>query len=701
MIAAHKGEIPFAILLLPFLAGIGSGICFPVFSFTTFLTIILIGLIVLFISLNLLYKKLNLYKIKWVGGTLIYSILFFLGWTITLKYNELNNNSHFSKKSADYLLVKISNEPKLNGESLKFTSIVEEDILNGKASSTSGNLLITIKDSTAKNLYYGDELLIPADYHPVDPPYNPAEFNYKQYLANQNIHYQEFLYAHQYYILAKNNGSGIVSYSLRLRQRLVEKFKRHIHNQEAVAVASTLILGYKSDLSNDVLQAYSKTGTIHVLSVSGAHVAILFLILDFILGFLNRFKYGKAIKAVLVILIIWYYSLLTGFSPAVCRAAVMISMIIIGKTYSRYINTLNILAISAFCLLLYDPYLMLDVGFQLSYLAVAGLVIFQPIVYKWMDIENKWLDKLWAACSVSIAAQVITFPLSAFYFHQFPVYFLISNLFIIIPSEIIMIAGLGYLVIPDIPFLSSALGWVLEKSILLMDKVLAIIEHFPYSSVNKIWITPFEYLLLYIIIITVFYFLYDRKTSLLKFTLGCALLLAMGISFKRWNNLQTNNIAFLSLRKHTGIVFKKGTEAVVLTDLRDTDKTYRYSIQPFLDSCQISSVHQLSPEQNIRLSCFLKENHYLQFQNKRVLIFNKELSNTELSQKLRTNYLYVSGSPDINLDFINKNYDYNSLIIDNTNSNHLINELQEQAQIQHVNYHTLPRNKSMVVSSNE
>src|ERR1041385_9450301 len=101
MIAAHKGEIPFAILLLPFLAGIGSGICFPVFSFTTFLTIILTGLIVLFISLNLLYKKLNLYKIKWVGGTLIYSILFFLGWTITLKYNELNDNSHFSKKSAD------------------------------------------------------------------------------------------------------------------------------------------------------------------------------------------------------------------------------------------------------------------------------------------------------------------------------------------------------------------------------------------------------------------------------------------------------------------------------------------------------------------------------------------------------------------------------------------------------------------------
>lgn len=702
MIAAHKGEIPFAILLLPFLAGIGSGIWFPVFSFTTFLTITLFGLIILFISLNSFYKKLNLYKSKWLGGVLAYSILFLLGCTVTLKYNELSNKDHFSKKTADYLLVKISNEPKLSGDMLRFTASVENRIQNGKANPASGNLLITIKDSKARTLYYGDELLILSNYHLVDPPYNPAEFNYKQYLANQNIHYQEFLYHHQYYVLAKNKGNGLISYSLRLRQQLVEKFKRHIQSPEAVAVASTLILGYKADLTNDVLQAYSKTGTIHVLSVSGAHVAILFLILDFVLAFLDRFRYGKTLKAVLVILIIWYYSLLTGFSPAVCRAAVMISMIIIGKTYSRYINTLNILAISAFCLLLYNPFFILDVGFQLSYLAVGGLVIFQPIVYKWMDLDNKWLDKLWAACSVSIAAQVITFPLSAYYFHQFPVYFLVSNLFIIIPSELIMIAGLSYLVMPDTPCVSSALGWILEKSILLMDKVLSAVEHFPYSSINKIWITPVEYLLLYIIIIAVFYFLYDRKTWILRLSLICTLLLAISISFKKWNSAQSNRIAFLDLRKHTGIAFKKGNDAVVLTDLQDTDKAYRYSIQPYLDSCQVENIHLISPGKNMRLSYFFKENNYMQFQDKRLLIFNKRLSTIRLPQKFKTDYLYVasSDSSDADLALINRNYDYNSLIIDNSNSNYLINKMQKQAEAQHINYHTLLRNKSIVIPSN-
>src|SRR5689334_1135909 len=154
-----------------------------------------------------------------------------------------------------------------------------------------------------------------------------------------------------------------------------------MHESNAVAVASTLILGYKADLSEDVLQAYSKTGTIHVLSVSGAHVAIIRPLLSFMLTFLNRFKHGRLIKAIIIIPIIWYYAMLTGFSPAVCRAAVMITTVIIGKTYNRYINNLNILAVSAFMLLLYNPLLITDVGFQLSYLAVAGLVVLQPVVY--------------------------------------------------------------------------------------------------------------------------------------------------------------------------------------------------------------------------------------------------------------------------------------------------------------------------------
>src|SRR5579863_5753533 len=472
MIAAHKGEIPFAVLILPFITGIACGLNFVSDGGVIPLVIILFALAATFFFLNLEYKRFNIYKRKWLGGALMHIILFLAGWISVIQYNELNKHNHFSKIPSNYLLVKINNEPNLKGDILRFTAEAQQNISGNKSFLSSGNLLITIKDSAASNLYYGDELLIPANFQPVAPPANPAEFNYKKYLANQNIHYQCFLRHGQFYILNHNTGNAIIAFSLRLRQHLVEKFKQHMHSPEAIAVASTLILGYKADLSSDVLQAYSKTGTIHVLSVSGAHVAIVFILLEFLFGFLNRFKYGKTIKAILIITLIWYYSLLSGFSPAVCRAAVMISMVIIGKTYSRAISTLNILAISAFFLLLYEPLFIADVGFQLSYLAVAGLIIFQPIVYKWFHFKQKWVDKLWLLCSASIAAQVITFPLSAYYFHQFPVYFLVSNLLIIIPSAIIMYSGIAYLLFGSIPILGEISGLILEKSILIMDRVL-------------------------------------------------------------------------------------------------------------------------------------------------------------------------------------------------------------------------------------
>ena len=489
MIANHKGEIPVVILLIPFLLGIGLGLdLFPRVS-SPWLFILFFGLSTLFVVLNLNYNRLNLYKARSIGGLLITLTLFSLGWLSVIRYNELNNKDHFSKVPAQFLVIQINNEPILKNGLLRFTAAAKQSVNNGKKSVVSGTLLITIKDSTAKSLQYGDELLVPSKYNPVEPPYVPAEFNYKKYLAGQNVFYQAYLYPKQYVRLASNTGNAMIAYSLQLRQRCIEKFKLNMHDTNAIAVASTLILGYKANLSDDVLQAYSKTGTIHVLSVSGAHVAIIFVLLNLALGFLNNHRYGKLLKAVIIITLIWYYSLLSGFSPAVCRAAVMISMVIIGKTYNRYINTLNILAISAFGLLLYDPFFILDVGFQLSYLAVFGLIVYQPVVYKWFTFKNKWADKLWAVCSVSLAAQVITFPLSAFYFHQFPVYFLVSNLFIIIPSAVIMYAGIIYLLLPQIPVVSRMIAYILEKSIVLMNKALSVIEHAPFASISKIWIT--------------------------------------------------------------------------------------------------------------------------------------------------------------------------------------------------------------------
>ena len=519
---------------------------------------------------------------------------------------------------------------------LRFTAHVEWNVYNEKKTATSGTLLITIKDSSAKNLYYGDELLIPAKYKAIDPPLNPAEFNYKKYLADKNIYYQAFIYQKQFVILKTNTGNPIIARSLRLRRQLVEKLKRDMRDTGAFAVASTLILGYKADLSNDLLQAYSKTGTVYVLSVSGAQVAIIYILLTFAFKFLHRYKYGKLIKAVIVISLIWYYAMLTGFSLSVCRVSVMVSMVTVGQSFSRYVNTLNILAISAFLLLLYDPFFITEVGFQLSYVAVSGLIVLQPIIYKWFKFKNKWADKLWALCSVSIAAQVITFPISAFYFHQVPVYFLISNLFVIIPAAVAMYSGILYLLLPQIPLVSKSIAFVIEKAIILMNKGLAVIEHAPFAGINTLWPKPSEYLLLYIIIISLFYFLTDlndKKPWLLKISLVCTLLLSLSWSIKRINLSRSNTITWLNLKKHKGVVFKNGNEAIVLTDLKNTDKIYQYSIQPYLDSCQVSNTTVYDFNQDINTPWLIKKYGLIQFLNKRILIFDGQQQNNGQLQR--------------------------------------------------------------------
>lgn len=703
MLATHKGEIPFVVYILPFLAGILAALSFNLSAYTIYIAIGFGVLLSAFILLNLFYDKTKLYRHQWICGLMLHTLMLLTGLMVALTYDGRNHTSYFTKHPADILTVRITNEPQLKGNFLRFTADVEQATYKGISSPASGTMLLTlITDSIrASTINYGDELLIPAKYNPVDPPFNPGEFNYKQYLAHQNIYTQSFLNPQDVVVIGHDAGNTIVAYSLKLRQRLVAQFKRYMHSKEVIAVASTLILGYKAELDNDILQAYSKTGTIHVLSVSGAHVAIIFAMIGWLLGFMDKYRYGKLLKVVLSILLIWYYSILTGLSPAVCRAAVMISLIIIGNNFARYISTLNILAASAFAMLLINPFLIVDVGFQLSYLAIIGLVVFQPVVYGWLDIETKWLDWFWKFCSACLAIQVLTFPLSAYYFHQFPVYFLVSNLFIIAPVEIIMYAGIACLGLAQLGWSAAAnvAGWVLEKSILLMDWFLQLIERSPYASIGKIWLSGWELLLLSGLIVLLFAIAYYRRPILVKSAAVCLLLLCISVSVKSIRATKSSNITFLNLKKHSGILFKQGNHAVLLTDLSDTDKTYRYSIQPGLDSNRVSDLAIVPLAKDAATAFWAKQGNLVRFIDKDVLIYDKDFWYAPSAGKLPVDYLFVTGSPHISPGVIDRGFRYQTLITDAGNSDKAVNTLKAGLSRYDRKMYLLKRNKSLIVAS--
>ncbi|TWR31010.1 ComEC/Rec2 family competence protein [Mucilaginibacter pallidiroseus] len=687
MLANHKGEIPVVILLLPFIAGIIIGVNFAGIN-VIYPGAIFAGLTILFFLFNVKYNRFGLYKASWIGGLLINLSLLALGCTVAVQNNELNSNIHFSKQQPQLILGYINSEPQTKNDITRFTLNVTGTKKGNRLSEANGNLLVSIKDAKAHNLTYGQQLVFAANYSTPAPPYNPGEFNYKRYLANKNIYCQIFLYPGQYALLNQTKGNKLVAAALNMRQVLIKKLQANIRDTNAVAVASTLILGYKADLSDDILQAYSKTGTIHILSVSGGHVAIIYLMLSWLLGFLNRFKYGRLIRAICILLLIWAYAVLTGLSPAACRAALMLSLIVTGKTYSRYINTLNLLAVSAFVLLMYDPLLLYDVGFQLSYLAVAGLVIFQPIIYKWFSFDNKWISNIWLACSVSLAATAITFPLSAYYFHQFPVYFLLSNLIIAIPVTVILYAGILLLLLPQIAWVSQALGFLLEQCILFTNKTLGFIEHASFASVSGLWLTAAEYLLLFAVVVLLFYLAFSKKSWPLKAALIYMLFFSLSFSYHKYKADNNRSIVFLNMRKNIGIIFKDGRRGVVISNLPPTDKNFKYSVQPCLDSMQIADYKVYTPAANITLPYLIKRGELLQFGNKKILLLNRSSKIESIPPNLKSDYIYLTDNgyiPETKTP----------IITDGSNSNKHIEMIKNTFS----HYYILKRNKSLIVQS--
>lgn len=360
---------------------------------------------------------------------------------------------------------------------------------------------------------------------------------------------------------------------------------------------------------------------------------------------------------------------------------------------------LNILLASAFMLLLYNPFFITDVGFQLSYLAVFGLIILQPIIENWIDFKHNYARKLWSLLSVSLAAQIITFPVSVFYFHQFPVYFLISNLFIVLPSMLIMYVGIVFLLFSDVDLLAKPLGFLLEKTIVLMNSGLAWIEHIPFGNWNKLWITTPEYLLLYAIICCFFGWIIHRKIFLLKLNAVFIILFLMSFSYKRIRTSNQNEIVFLNLRKNLGVIFKKGNEAFVITNLKTTDKAFQYSVQPYLDSCQSTKIHLLQQNQNFKNAVFISQNQLIQFQNHLIFVADKQFENKTFPQKIKVDAVFITDNPKLNLNQISKNLIFDLLVIDSRNSDYLIKKINAEAILDGRKIKILKRNFSLVVPS--
>jgi competence protein ComEC len=488
---------PVVRVALAYIAGIllafsfGDNIKLPVwFYFAAFIS---------FAGVWFLAQKRRSIRLFSVAGTLGMICFILAGFRITQLRPERNEPLHISNQTGnithfvgyidDYLVTKAA--------FYQAVIRVQKIKKNGKWIAAKGLVQLTIRKQPGKpKPEYGQVLLIKGSPQKFQPPLNPNQFDFRKYQSARNIYHQQFLSPYQYRIIGQNTSNLLVALSIRARDKMEQIFRELVPEKREFGIASALVLGIKDELDNDIKATYSNTGTMHVLAVSGLHVGLVFGLLNVGLKRLRKTKFNRLFSAILLLSIIWAFAFVTALSASVLRAAVMFTFVVFAQLLQKRSNIYNTLAAAAFTLLVINPYFLLDVGFQLSFVAVLSIVYLQPKIYRWLAFENWLLDKVWALIAISLAAQIGTMALSLFYFHQFPVYFLITNLIAVPLSTGILYVGLALLAFCWVPFLNVALGQLMQWSLWLMNESMRYLENWPGALVNRIPFSGFQTVLI-------------------------------------------------------------------------------------------------------------------------------------------------------------------------------------------------------------
>jgi competence protein ComEC len=388
------------------------------------------------------------------------------------------------------------------------------------------------KEKFDSSLNTGDQLIILTKPQIIKNMGNPFEFDYESMIQARNIWFSVYL-TNGNYLKTGHQVNRIIYLAEQVRDKLVSILTKVIREKEERSVISALTLGYRAEIGQDTMDYFASTGAMHVLSVSGLHVGLIYFILGFLLSFLKRGKAGKAIFACVLILFLWIYAFISGFSPSVQRATVMFSFVIIGNGLRRPVNIYNTLMASALLLVLLNPDVIFDIGFQLSYLAVFGIILIQPALYKLIDVTNPVTKWIWSLTTVSIAAQLTTFPLGLFYFNQFPNLFWLSN-FIVIPATtlIIWITLIFFSVCP-IQSLAFILGVIIEKITHWMLVVLKFLDSLPYAVSQGIVLSQTQVFILFSGIIAIIIFFASKRKGWFLYFLVLILLFQLSDFYEK------------------------------------------------------------------------------------------------------------------------------------------------------------------------
>lgn len=516
------------------------------------------------VSNSMFFKKIS-------SEVLLMLALILMGGALVQSKNQFNHKNHFINSSKYFktnhdFLIKLNDPIKIKKEKVTVTGEIVGYIKNRLQYPLTGKVLVHLAlDSNSNKLLPGDFIEVNSILNSIHSLGNPNEFDYSKYLKNKQIVAQFFLTSNTRWNKYKSS-FPLNRYSTIIRNRCLDIFKRSGLQSNNLFIASALTFGYKNDLNTFVKNIFSRTGAMHVLAVSGLHVGIIFLIVNSIISLLKiPFRYDW-LGHFFILLIIWSYALITGLSPSILRATTMMSFFIIARVFNKHTSIYNVLFSSVFFLLFVNPFLIIDVGFQLSILAVFGILFFYPKIYNLINVKHYILKKIWAISSVSLAAQLTTFPISIFYFHQFPNLFLLSNIFVIPLVFILLIVGLFTIVLSFNNSILILWGKLFSFLLSVLMSFLTTIESISFSTTKGLFISAEETLLAYLAIL--FMVLYHKKRYFfLKITCFSIVFLLICLDLKEDYTIQNQKkVVIYNIPNHFALDLMAGNNHYFIAD---------------------------------------------------------------------------------------------------------------------------------------
>ena len=607
------------------------------------------------------------YRLGYVSGITAF-ILFLSAGALLAWHKDIRNNDRWLGnfyKEKDGLIVTLVEPPVEKTKSIKANATVSYLLQNGKSIRVKGTIILYFKKDlpagqagSSLQLAYGSQIIFKKPLQEIKNSGNPGGFDYKRYALFQGITHQVYLKSEEFTVLNEKKENWFNKFIYTSREKVLTILRNNIKGEKELGLAEALLIGYKDDLDQSLVQSYTNTGVVHIIAISGLHLGLIYWLLGLVCKPLKKRKRISWLRPVFIITGLWLFSILAGAQPSILRSAVMFTCIVFGESLSKKTSIYNTMALSAFILLCINPYWLWDVGFQLSYAAVLSIIIFMQPVYNWFYIKNKLLDGIWKLNAVTIAAQILTVPLSIYHFHQFPVYFILTNFLAVPVSSAIVLGEILLCAIFFTPVIALLIGKLLAWFIWLMNTYIQKIELLPFSLWDGLQITILQAILLFLVATEISYWLMEKSKAALRFGLFALLgfVALRSYSFIQANQQQKIIVYNVPQKRAIDIIDGRNYSFMGDTDLLANDFLRNFHLKPSRILYRMNQVQTIPG--------LLVADNYINYNGNHILLVDKTVSFAAQENKPIIDLLVISKNPKVYMAKLAQTLDIKQVVFD-------------------------------------